>query len=78
MERSLLIVIHGDLVVYYRRHENNLTSDEDQTSRAMHGILKKSLDRRRAQSTLIVNRLSSLLILPNVKNIRYNLEPKKS
>lgn len=77
MERSLLIVIHGDLVVYYRRHENNLTN-EDQTSRAMHGILKKSLDRRRAQSTLIVNRLSSLLILPNVKNIRYNLEPKKS
>lgn len=78
MERSHLIVVHGELVVYYRRHGNNSTSDEDQTSRALTGVLKKSLDRRRAQGTLIVNRLSSLLILPSVKNIHYNLQRPKA
>jgi glycosyltransferase involved in cell wall biosynthesis len=77
MERSLLIVIHGDLVVYYRRHENNLTSDEDQ-ARSITGILKKSLNRRRTQGNLIVNRLSTLLILPSVKNIHYNLQNPKA
>jgi glycosyltransferase involved in cell wall biosynthesis len=77
MESSLQIVIHGEMVVYYRRHAHNTTSDEDQTSRAMNGILKRSLDRRRAQGKLTTNRLASLLILPNVKNILYNLQDKK-
>jgi len=76
LECSLPVVIHGDLVVYYRRHENNLTSDEEQ-ARSINGILKKSLDRRRAQGSQIVNQPTSLLILPNVKNIRYNPQPNR-
>lgn len=64
MELKVLIVVHWDLVVYYRRHANNLTRDADLTKRAALDFLRLSLQRRRTQEHVVVDRLSSLLILP--------------
>jgi glycosyltransferase involved in cell wall biosynthesis len=50
VEQGVLTIIHPDPVVYYRRHETNLTRDHNARRRAFHVVLQRSLGRRRAQS----------------------------
>lgn len=48
-ELSVSIITHKEVVLYYRRHENNLTLQRELNDKAFAIILKKSLERRRAQ-----------------------------
>jgi glycosyltransferase involved in cell wall biosynthesis len=64
MEQEVSLVIHWDLVVYYRRHAHNLTHDTYLTNHAVPGLLHLSLQRRRAQGQGAVDRPSSLLLRP--------------
>ncbi len=43
------ILVHPDVTLYYRRHENNITNQTAQGNHHLLNILKKSLDRRRCQ-----------------------------
>ena len=43
------LLIHQDLVLYYRRHEANLTASPQTNSGILLRVLKKSIDRRRAK-----------------------------
>ena len=45
-ERGVSLRIHEDIVLLYRRHDRNLTSQKD-LDRSLVSMLKKSLDRRR-------------------------------
>jgi glycosyltransferase involved in cell wall biosynthesis len=46
-ERGIRMHIHTGLVLYYRRHEGNLTNNQKQGNRFIVRMLKQSLDRRR-------------------------------
>lgn len=63
LEQAVPMVVHRDLVVYYRRHANNMTFDADLTKQTVPGLLRMSLQRRRAQGQPQIARLSSLLIM---------------
>jgi glycosyltransferase involved in cell wall biosynthesis len=63
LEQSVQIVIHPNLVTYYRRHATNLTFDKTQVSRTIPMLIKRSLDRQRAQGMGVGGRPSSLLML---------------
>jgi glycosyltransferase involved in cell wall biosynthesis len=64
MEQGANCVIHEDLVVYYRRHGMNLTNDTNLTRQNFYAMLKRSLDRRRAQDTDHGESLPPLIRLP--------------
>jgi len=48
MENGLRISVFEDVVLYYRRHDRNITGDRDLVSKHLIKTLKMSLDRRRA------------------------------
>lgn len=50
-EAGVVIRTHEDLVHEYRRHETNMTNDMETGNRYTLMMLKKSLDRRRQQTT---------------------------
>lgn len=68
LEQSVMIVVHHDLVIYYRRHAKSLTNDRDYVRLNVPvlriKLLKRSLDRRRACGEADVRRTPLLLVLP--------------
>jgi hypothetical protein len=44
------IRVHPEVTILYRRHDQNLTADEEAGNREFMTILKRSLDRRRGVS----------------------------
>lgn len=46
-EKGIRFVVHRDLVLYYRRHDNNTTGDANVTRQHFLSMFKRSLDRRR-------------------------------
>lgn len=63
LEQAVPIVVHRDLVVYYRRHSSNITADADRTQQSVPGLIRMSIQRRRARGRVHVDALSSLLIM---------------
>ncbi len=48
-EMGIRIVIHPEVAIYYRRHDHNLTNQEDLANKEFMMVLKRSIDRRRKQ-----------------------------
>jgi glycosyltransferase involved in cell wall biosynthesis len=48
-EQRVPMVVHDDVTVLYRRHQNNMTRGRDAKELHVLSVLKKSLDRRRQQ-----------------------------
>lgn len=48
-EMGIRIVVHPEVAIYYRRHDHNLTNQEDLANREFIMTLKRSVDRRREQ-----------------------------
>ncbi len=48
-EQRVPMVVHDDVTLLYRRHQNNMTRGRDVKELHVLGVLKKSLDRRRQQ-----------------------------
>jgi glycosyltransferase involved in cell wall biosynthesis len=46
-ELAVSILVQDDVVLFYRRHDDNLTNQRDETDRSTVQILKRSLERRR-------------------------------
>ena len=48
-ERGVSLLIHPQVTLYYRRHQNNMTNQIELGNQGMLRMLKKSLDRRRQE-----------------------------
>jgi GT2 family glycosyltransferase len=46
-EMQVKIVVHPEVAIFYRRHDHNLTLQEDLANKEFVLVLKRSLDRRR-------------------------------
>ena len=64
MEQGVRFVLHRHPVVYYRRHDANLTGDRDAARRQFYSLLKRSLDRRRAAGLQPGDQTSPFVVLP--------------
>jgi len=52
MEQGFQIKIINEVILHYRRHDNNLTNDRETANKFFLKVLKKSLDRRRKDAGL--------------------------
>jgi glycosyltransferase involved in cell wall biosynthesis len=59
-EMGIRIVIHPEVAIYYRRHDHNLTNQENLANKELIMVLKRSIDRRRKRGLGKANSMSNL------------------
>jgi len=59
-ELGIAVVVHREVVTFYRRHDNNMTNQMTSGNHYTMMMLKKSLDRRRAEKNRVAKTLPKL------------------